>query len=108
MSRHKTVAARWIKDGDTDAFAAAVQQPRPKPDAAEPQHTDDEFSVWLAASLASMRQIQRWVGWIAAVIIVYAAATFLLNVSAGFTGSDQEPQPVILQLPNTEPLPVPP
>ncbi|MDE0657331.1 MAG: hypothetical protein OXH58_12195 [Acidimicrobiaceae bacterium] len=80
-----------------DPFDGTQPEPvsEPEPDRSEPDPASDEFSVWLAASVASMRQIQRWIGWIAAIVIVYAVASFLLGMYVAF--SEPDPQPFILQ-----------
>ena len=67
----------------------------PEPDRSEPVPASDEFSRWLVASLVSMRQLQRWIGWIAAIVIIYAVASFLLGMYVAF--SEPDPQPLIFQ-----------
>ena len=82
-----------------DPYDGTQPDPTPQPEPDRPSEpataASDDFSDWLAASLASMRQIQRWVGWIAAVIIVYAVATFLLGIYVAF--AEPDPQPFILE-----------
>ena len=72
-----------------------MPQPEPEPDRTAPDPAGDEFDRWLAASVASMRQIQRWIGWIAAIVIVYAVASLLLGMYVAF--SEPDPQPLIFQ-----------
>ena len=57
-------------------------------------------SAAVSPSIAeSVRQIQRWVGWLVALVAIYMAVTLLFGFYAGFA-TDPQPQPVILQYPD--------
>lgn len=62
-----------------------------------------ELQRLVTVANTTLRQIQRWIGWLVALAVIWLAASFLSGIYAGIT--EQDPQPVILQLPNQQPEP---
>lgn len=62
-----------------------------------------ELQRLVTVTNTTLRQIQRWIGWLVALAVIWLAASFVSGIYAGI--AESEPQSVILQLPDQQPEP---
>lgn len=61
-----------------------------------------ELQRLLDIANTSLQQIQRWTGWIVALVVIGLTLTFLFGINVVITDPDTRPVTVIVQDPNTE------
>lgn len=61
-----------------------------------------ELQRFVTAATTSLQQIQRWTGWLVALVVTGLVLTFVFGVNVAVTEPDSRPVTVIMQDPNPE------
>lgn len=100
-TRRRNVDGTWsdeVADSGVlsrDPYDGTQPEPTPEPEPAPQPEPVAATDTYLPTIAAAVQQVQRWTGWLLAVVVVALAVSFFAGVYVGL--SEPEPTPVILQ-----------